>query len=97
MRRLEFLEEAEAELIDAVRRYEQERSGLGDDLLAEIRTLAARLLELPHSGRPVFSDVRRARVRRFRYDLVYRVRADALIIVAVMHHRREPGYWKNRL
>ena len=97
MRRLEILDEAEAELRDAAHRYEKERLGLGEDLLAEVWTLAARLLEFPHTGKHLFADVRKARIRRFRYDLVYRVRDDVLIIVAVMHHRREPNHWKDRL
>lgn len=97
MRELVFQAEAETELLESIHRYEQEKPGLGDEFLAEVRTLAARLLDYPGSGSPVFRDVRRARVRRFAYQLIYRVRPDALIIVAVMHLRRKPGYWKNRL
>ncbi|HBL28221.1 MAG TPA: plasmid stabilization protein [Acidobacteria bacterium] len=97
MRELVFQAEAEIELLDAIRHYEQEKPGLGDEFLAGVRILAARLLDYPRSGSPLFRDVRRARVRRFAYQLIYRDRADALIIVAVMHLRRKPGYWKNRL
>jgi len=97
MRGLVFQAEAEIELLDAIHHYEQEKPGLGDEFLAEVRTLAARLLDYPKSGPQVFRDVRRARVRRFAYQLIYRDRHDALIIVAVMHLRRKPGYWKNRL
>lgn len=97
MRKLVFHAEAEVELLDAIHHYEQERPGLGDDFLAEVRTLAARILDYPRSAAPVFRDVRRARVRRFAYQLIYRERNDALIIVAVMHLRRKPGYWRNRL
>lgn len=97
MRVLIFQAEAETELLESIRHYEQERPGLGDEFLAEVRTLAARLLDYPGSGSPLFRDVRRARVRRFSYQLIYRVRQEALIVVAVMHLRRKPGYWKSRL
>jgi plasmid stabilization system protein ParE len=97
MRELVFQAEAEAELLEAIDRYEGERPGLGDDFLAEVRTLTARLLDYPESGPSILQDVRRAGVRRFPYDLVYRIRPDALIIVAVMHQHRKPGYWKRRI
>ena len=97
MRDFVFSAEAEDELLQSIRYYEQEKPGLGDDFLAEVQSLTLRLLDFPDSGAPVLRDVRRARVYRFPYDLVYRIRQDLLIIIAVMHQRREPGYWKNRL
>ena len=97
MRDFVFLAEAEDELIQSIRYYEQERPGLGDDFLAEVQDLTLRLLDFPDSGSTIFRDVRRARVSRFPYDLVYQIRQDLLMIIAVMHQRREPGYWKNRL
>ncbi|HEX6097431.1 MAG TPA: type II toxin-antitoxin system RelE/ParE family toxin [Thermoanaerobaculia bacterium] len=33
---------------------------------------------------------------RFPYTLVYRVRDDVAIVVAVAHHSREPEYWHHR-
>jgi toxin ParE1/3/4 len=33
---------------------------------------------------------------RFPYTVVYRVHDDIVIVVAVAHHSREPGYWRNR-
>ena len=97
MRALVFLRAAREELLQAVHYYEQEREGLGKSFLSVVQALAERLLDHPESGPIIFRDVRRAGVRRFRYDLVYRIRPDALIIVAVAHHSRRPGYWKNRL
>jgi hypothetical protein len=36
-------------------------------------------------------------LRRFPYDIVVRERVDEIIVVAVAHQSRRPGYWKNRL
>jgi toxin ParE1/3/4 len=33
---------------------------------------------------------------RFPYTVVYRVRDNVAIVVAVAHHSREPGYWHHR-
>jgi toxin ParE1/3/4 len=97
MRALVFTRAAREELLQAVHYHEQEREGLGRKLLAAVQALAERLLDYPESGPVLFRDVRRAAVRRFRYDLVYRIQPEALIIVAVAHHSRRPGYWKHRL
>ncbi len=33
-------------------------------------------------------------VRQFPYSVFYEVEADTVVILAVAHHRRRPGYWK---
>jgi ParE-like toxin of type II ParDE toxin-antitoxin system len=33
---------------------------------------------------------------RFPYTVVYKVGDDLVIIVAIAHHSKEPGYWHNR-
>jgi len=35
--------------------------------------------------------------RRFPYTLVYKLKADSVVIVAVAHHSREPEYWRHRV
>lgn len=37
------------------------------------------------------------KVRNFPYGIVYHVVRDKVVIVAVMHLTRRPGYWKSRL
>jgi toxin ParE1/3/4 len=54
-----------------------------------------RLEEFPQIGRPN-ARWRRVQVAGFPYDLVYRVKGDALEVLALAHHRRRPGYWKAR-
>ena len=41
--------------------------------------------------------MRRRMLNRFPYGLLYAVEADRIIVVAVMHLHRRPGYWKDRL
>jgi hypothetical protein len=45
-------------------------------------------------GSPV---VRRVRLRRFPYGLFYRVRPDALVVLACFHARRGPRRWQERV
>ena len=34
--------------------------------------------------------------RRFPYTIVYRIRMNDIVVVAIAHQSREPGYWHNR-
>ncbi|MBM3462310.1 MAG: hypothetical protein FJX76_09435 [Armatimonadetes bacterium] len=51
----------------------------------------------PHAAPTVGRAVRSKRVKRFPYSLLHSVENDGVVIVAVAHHRRRPGYWSARL
>ena len=40
--------------------------------------------------------IRRSLVKRFPYGVLYVEEGDSLYILAVMHIRRLPGFWKHR-
>lgn len=42
------------------------------------------------------SGTRRFLMRRFPFSVVYRLEPDAVIVIAVAHARRRPGYWRKR-
>ena len=96
MKGVRFHPDAEAELIAAGEFYETYASGLGLDFVAEVRRAARTLAAHPRIGHRFSKRLRRLLVRRFPYGLLYRVEKDAIFIVAVMHLRRRPGYWKGR-
>lgn len=41
-------------------------------------------------------EIRRRLLRRFPYALLYKVKADAVCILAVMNLKRRPTYWVDR-
>jgi toxin ParE1/3/4 len=47
--------------------------------------------------RVIEEDVRRCLTRVFPYAVLYTIETDFILIVAVMHCSREPGYWKSRV
>jgi plasmid stabilization system protein ParE len=77
--------------------YEHRRSGLGDSFITEIDRAVAWVANQPERW-PVFRDrFRRVRLRRFPYALYYRVvDPTQVIVLAVAHNRRRPGYWLRR-
>lgn len=90
---------ASEELAEAVRWYERQRPGLGGDLFDAVATSFSRIESDPELGTPISPDrlTRRVLVNRFPYQVVYRIRANEIVIVAVAHLKRHPRYWTDRI
>ena len=97
MRRVVFLDPAEEEMLEAAAYYEMQAPGLGGDFLAEVQYAVQRIAEYPESGRLIKGTIRRRLLRRFPHGILYRIDPDEIVIVAVMHLRRRPDYWKDRI
>jgi toxin ParE1/3/4 len=78
------------------RRYEEERSGLGDEFLVEAGRTVEAVLNLPEAYPTLHRDTRRALIRRFPYGLLYRTVGDTIVFVGCFHTSRDPLSWKER-
>ncbi len=89
---------ASDELAEAVRWCERQRPGLGGDLLDAVATSFSQIESSPELGSPVSPDglTRRVLVSRFPYQIVYRLRAAEIVVVAVAHLKRRPRHWIDR-
>ncbi len=94
--RATFNELAEAELNDAIAYDETEQVSLGAAFLAEVRRLAAAIVEFPNAGQIILGTVRRRVCSRFPYALLYEVHPEQIRILTVMHLKRRPNYWVGR-
>lgn len=56
----------------------------------------ARIGEYPELYAEVDPGIRRAVLRKFPYAIFCRIRADAIEVLAVLHHRRDPLVWRSR-
>jgi len=92
-----FHPEAAFEFEEAVRYYRARGRVLGDRFAAEVRFAIHRILETPERWRVLEQDVRRCVVRVFPYSILYTIERDRVLIVAVMHGKRQPGYWRYRV
>ena len=84
------------EFVSAVAWYEQQRPGLGSEFAASCRSALAVIRDQPHAFRRVHGDIRRVILRRFPYAIFYRSREAELLVIAVMHERRDPRRWRDR-
>jgi len=97
MKPIIFLPEAEKEMVEASRYYERQQEGLGDRFLLMIQAAAAETAERPGACPVIRGPIRRKLVRRFPYGLLFREEEEAIVILAVAHLRRRPGYWLPRI
>lgn len=66
------------------------------DFNEELRRVAERIAEFPESGHPYLAGTRRMLLRGFPYFVVYRLRRDDCLVVAIAHFRQESGFWLDR-
>jgi plasmid stabilization system protein ParE len=97
MTRFTFLDPAEEEMRAAAAYYEAQVPGLGQEFLREVQRAIERIAEHPRSGTLVHGEVRRCLVGRFPFGILYRLDPEETVVLAVMHLRRRPGYWQDRL
>ena len=70
--------------------YENERYGLGFELLDELRATYDRIALGPFKYPVLRSGVRRALTKRFPYAVYFAVEGDVVVVVAVLHANRDP-------
>jgi plasmid stabilization system protein ParE len=96
MPRLFLRPDAESDLVEAFRWYEERRRGLGYEFLRAARVTLASVERHPGQYPLALDDIRKAPLRRFPYLVYYVVRADDVAVLAVMHGRRHPQRWQER-
>lgn len=90
-----FAPEARLDLMAAAEFYETRHPGLGTEFAVDIGIALTRVLDAPQRWPEIEPGIRRYRLERFPYALIYRVTAVNLLdIIAVFDLRREPGSWR---
>ncbi len=97
MTSVRLLVQAREELRDAAEYYESRVRGLGVEFTHKVDEAVLDVRQNPESGSVVEQGVRRRLISRFPYCLLYCVDANETVILAVMHLRRHPNYWVNRV
>lgn len=65
--------------------------------MAAVEQAVEKILENPQQWRILDGEVHRCLTRVFPYAVLHTIEPDYVLIVAVMHCRREPGYWRHRV
>jgi toxin ParE1/3/4 len=87
---------ANAELIANAIYIEGQRRGSSDRFLQAFENAREYVIAHPLAGSPGQFGTRSVGISGFSHDVVYIIEGELLLIVAVAHHRRRPGYWSDR-
>ena len=92
---LHFHPAASEELQEAHFWY-KERSPLSAAAFAsEIEVAILRIARAPLRY-PTSDGTRRFQLRRFPYTVVFEISKVGIVVLAIAHHKRHPGYWRER-
>jgi plasmid stabilization system protein ParE len=94
-----FHRAAEAEFLAAVDWYDDRDPQVAADFAKLVRDAVQLIVELPDAWPrwPSRDDVRVRVLHRFPFSVIYSVVFDMVVVIAVAHHRRRPGYWLRRV
>lgn len=88
---------AERDIRSAANWYENQKHHLGQEFLDEILAVEGNLSQHPLIYPVMHKDIRRVATKRFPYAVYFATKKRTVIIIAVLHMRRDPNNWKNRI
>jgi plasmid stabilization system protein ParE len=92
-----FLALARDEMAEAKRFYNRQQQGLGASFQREAEAAARLILERPLAWQIEIEPVRRFILDRFPYKMLYLIRGERIVVLAVAHQHRHPDYWVDRI
>jgi plasmid stabilization system protein ParE len=93
----DFHPDAKRELKDAVAYYDNISRELGDAFIEEVEQTLDRIQKFPEAWPQLSKNTRRCRTLSFPYGIVYQIKNQRILVVAVMHLQRKPNYWSDRI
>jgi plasmid stabilization system protein ParE len=77
--------------------YQSQADGLGEDFISELEASFKIITEFPETWPNFQTHFKRYSLSKFPFSVIYQKSDENLYVVAVMHHRRKPGYWEQRI
>lgn len=88
---------AEAEMLAAAGYYQACQPELGGRFLDEVYLAGGRITDNPEAWSVISGSIRRCLLNHFSFGLIFRIESERIYVLAVMHLRREPNYWRSRV
>ncbi len=93
---LRFHPQARKEYLEAITFYAERQPGLQVRFADAVEEAVRKIINTPERWLVVEGSVRRCRTRVFPYAVLYAVESKEIVVLAVMHGSRRPGYWRSR-
>ena len=97
MKPFHFHPEALLEANESAKFYEEKQEGLGKRFVEALTDAITRIRRRPELFGRVDANIRKCRILRFPYGVICRDKKKSVEIIAVMHLKRKPDYWKKRV
>jgi plasmid stabilization system protein ParE len=94
---LSFHPAALDEAVSAANWYRDRSPLAATRFVTELNQAIDRILEAPHRWPRSPRGTRKLKLPCFPFLVIYREAAESVLILAVAHGHRRPGYWKNRV
>lgn len=92
-----FKPEAAQDVLDAVAWYESQRQGTGARFSKSLDKAFQRIKLMPEAPRILSRNVRRVLMTGFPFAVYYHIDEGEIVVLAVIHSRRDPRLWKSRV
>ena len=70
---------------------------MGEDFLLTLEASYSQIYRMPKAYQAIYKTVRRKLTRRFPYGIFFVIENDKIIVIAIMHTKRNPDDWNGRL
>ncbi len=87
---------AEADYLEALLWYGKRSQRAADNFESQFDEALAQIASAPLRFAHCDPRHRRFLMRRYPYQVVYRLEGDHVVVIAVAHAKRKPQYWKQR-
>jgi hypothetical protein len=95
--KIKFLEIAQIELDESFEYYEFQQKNLGYRFIQEIKESISRIEFYPLGWQQITKNTRRCLVKNFPYGVIYQIRDNCILIIAIANLHRKPNYWHTRI
>lgn len=95
--KLRWQTEAVNEVEAAASFYQNKQPGLEQRFLEVLEDALRRIQRRPHMYQQIEGEIRKCKLPRFPYGIIFRMNPEYIAIIAVIHLRRRPGYWKTQV
>jgi len=97
MKPIKFHPVAETEMVESAKYYESQQNDLGKRFLESVQSSINHIRINPDIYQIIHENIRRCQTKIFPFGIIFREQKNQIEIITVMHLKREPGYWKERM
>jgi plasmid stabilization system protein ParE len=93
---LEFDSEARAEFDEALNWHAERSAGAALGFVSEVDLAIERITNNPALLPYTYAGCQRCTLHRYPYSVIFHRRAAKIVVIALAHAKRLPGYWRHR-